>query len=163
MTEQALAVGGAEAQFKLGDTVLADPPALQVGPGVAAHGRCQVLLEIAPGGLVQPEQFLLLRLVLAGGQGYAGLLGQPLQRLAKLQVFHLHDEGENVAAGGAGTEAVPRLPFLVDVEGRGAFLVEGAAGLEGTPRPLQCNVPRHHVHNVQTGLYVVNNCHRLAP
>jgi len=53
---------------------------------------------------------------ISGRQRHAVFLGQALQGLAESKALLLHDEGKDVAAGGAGAEAVPGLGLRIDEE-----------------------------------------------
>ena len=70
------------------------------------------------------------------GQLDAGLLGQPLERLAEVEAVAAHQEGEDVPAL-ATAEAAPRLPIGVDDERRGLLGVEGAESLVGGTGALE--------------------------
>src|SRR3970282_961561 len=68
---------------------------------------------------------VLLRAFAALPEGHASAGGEQPQRLHELDPFLTHDEGENIAAGTTGAEAVPALPLRRDDEGRRLLGVEG--------------------------------------
>src|SRR5690606_18787734 len=89
----------------------------------------------------------------------AGALREQAQGAGEVQVLLAGDEGDDVAAGGAGAEAVPALAVRIDVEGRRLLRVEGAVGLEVTPGLLQSHALADDVDDVELGFDLVNGAH----
>ncbi len=131
---QEKAAFGGEADAECLDGLLVEAALLQqVFARAGAFGRVQLLGEEFGGAVVHLEQgaaqagfFGLVRTAeLLFGEGHAELLGDDADGLGEGDVLDLLDEGEDVA-GLAAAETVEELPRLVDGEGGGLLLVEGA-------------------------------------
>ena len=85
----------------------------------------------------------------------AGSLGQQVQGLAEIHVLGFHYEVECPAPLGARAEASPTLALRIHHEGGCLFVVERAVGLKAASRFLESDVGRHHVDDVESGLYVI--------
>ncbi len=141
-----------------------DAAALDVLPSLAARlAFHQQLVVPAGGGLVggvYPLPLALLFGAAAFRQGHAGAGSEHPQRFPEFDPFSAHDEGEHIAAGAAGAEAVPALPFRRDDEGGRLLGVEGAEGFEASPRPLELDVLADDVSYVQPRLDLFDFVHR---
>ncbi len=138
----------------------ADPPLVpDIGchrrpPGVGQHGA------VEPGGLPVQLQNPLAPLppppVPAGvlRHGQARLIRQLPHRVREGQALHLHEEPGG-AAPLAAAEAVEDLPGLVDGEGGGLFVVEGAQAPVVPPPLGQGHVGGYHVHNIEPAVQIV--------
>ncbi len=125
-------VGGvADAEF--GDRVGGDAASGQVFAGACGLGTFEGGFEVLRGGFVDVDELaaeagfagFFGRAELALGEGDAALGGDDADGLGEADVFHLHDEGEDVALFVAA-EAVEVAVGGVDGEGAGFFFVEGA-------------------------------------
>ena len=77
--------------------------------------------------LVEPVPLIFLgSLFGAGGEGDSGSFREKTYRLTEVNALLLHNEGKDIAAGVAGTEAVPALLFSINKEGGVLFAVKGA-------------------------------------
>ena len=156
---QRIAVVRAQPQRELADGVRPQASPLQVLPGRLSLGRLQdALVEARRGGVGLVQGVDLLR-ALARGKADARPPGKIPQGLREGQPLRLHDEGEEVAALGAGAEAAPGLALREDVEGGRALRVEGAPGLEVAPGLGQRDVPGDDVDDVQALLDLVYGGH----
>ena len=82
-------------------------------------------------------------------------MGQQLHRSGKIQPFIAHHETNGIATGTA-TEAVIELPFRFHAEGRGLFVMEGAASLVIAAGFTQVDPLVHDGNNVQSLQQVIN-------
>ena len=159
---QRLSFGGADSQTECLDGFPRHTPALQVVPSPGAGGRRQPFLEESGRLLVDEDQGVSLCRASSGGLfGYVHprLLGKAPKGFPEVQVLHAHQEGEDVAAGGASAETAPRLSIREDVEGRGALVVEGAVGLVAAARTLQGCIVGNQVQDVHAAFNVVGYGH----
>ena len=109
---------------------LGHPAAVQIGARFPRAGAVQLQAEEARGGLADLGQIgaavgARLRGRVARGHGQAGLPRQQFDRLHEGQVLGLAQEGQRVALRMAA-EAVIEPLAVIDMEGGGLFLVEGA-------------------------------------
>jgi hypothetical protein len=84
-----------------------------------------------------------------------GTGGQHLQCLREVGALNLLDEVDQVATL-AAAEAVPNLLFAADGEARGLLAMEGAQALVVAAGPLQSDVTRDHLDDVETILDLTN-------
>src|SRR6185369_6943028 len=108
-------------------------------------------LEETRGLVVQPEERLALaggRVVVAAlGQGHPVAARQPLDDLGELEVLHLHQEGEDVAAG-TTPEAVEDAALLVHRERGRLFGMEGTEPDVIPPDALHPDLRGHDLEDV---------------
>ncbi len=89
-----------------------------------------------------------------------GAAAQLMQRLFELQPVALHQVGEDIAAGVACAEALPRAALRPHHKRRGARVsVEGAEAGVGASALLELHRLRHHVDDVDAVFNVVDDCH----
>ena len=138
MTQQRLAVARREADAELLGRRLVEPALAEELAGGDGFGRRQLVGVERLGGLVGLDQPLALRparpvvadVALLAAQGHAVLVGEPLDGLGEGEPVDLHQEGDDVAALAARTEAVPEVARRRDVERRRLLVVEGAQALQ---------------------------------
>ena len=135
--------GGREAQFESRDRV-----GSQAAAGEVVAGRPSLGAPLEAGGesFRRPCQRLEERRLVVGGEAAATArdrdarpVGELLERFAKLELLHLHDEGERVAADVAHP-AAKRLAFRVHLEAGPRVLVPGAEARHGLATAPQGNV-----------------------
>jgi hypothetical protein len=106
---------------------------------------------------------LLLVFTLAGGRGTqfdSGAIGTEPEGITELEAFDLADELDDVAAGGAGSEAVPGAATGIDDEGGSALAVEWTASLPVAAGLFEFgDVTTDSLDDIETGFDVVNGGH----
>ncbi len=130
MAEDALAVVGGKADIPTGLGGLIQTATGEVIARVGSGGGFQLQTIVGHGlfhdlGQLSAPVGLFPGLGIAGGHLHAGFAGDDLDRLHEADVFGFLDEAEEIALLVA-TEAVIEPLAVIDVEGCGFFLMEGA-------------------------------------
>ena len=88
------------------------------------------------------------------GKGYTRPLSQNTKRVYVIKIFHLHREGDNVAAR-AATEAIKALGGGKDRKRRRFLTVERAQPVKIRARPLKRNVRAYHLLYIASENYFI--------
>jgi len=120
-------------------------------------------MEVVGGCLISlKESFLFVFpgvTVASGGDGNGGSFREEAQCLTEVDALFFHNEGEDIAAGAAGAEAVPALLLGVDEEGGVPFAVEGAERPEVTACLGESYMLADNLNDVCFLFYFVDNGH----